>query len=281
MKSRFLTKGRYLLVCLVVAFGAVLPASCSERPDIDTGRAALERGDNAAALRLLLPHAESGNPEAQYLVATIFQSQRDGAEQGSQNRRNAVKWFGRAADQGHVKAQAQLGTLLLVGHGISEAQRKRAIALLQSAAKAGDSVGQVMLGTEIAMRWNLGHPRHEEGLEWLEKAAAQKHAGAFHWLAQIREIDSDAAHHRGNAAQARDFRIEVLKWTLLGVLVAGEFQPLPAAMIVKKYDSPYDTAAVTETVRRADAWIKANGIEGIDSEAAKRKLLELRRQIAK
>ncbi len=279
MSQKVLRRPRFVFV---FALGTLLMlGGCGSGTDIAAGEAAIENGDKDRALAILLPHAKSGSVKAQYLVGITYQGRWTGSDDTSGEKVEAVRWLGRAADQGHVPAQAQLGILLVVGHGVTDADRKRSTKLLTAAAEAGNAVGQTMLGSQMAMSNRLGQPGHETGLAWLEKAAAQRNAGAFHSLAQIRELDAGYAHHRGNAAQARDFRIEVLKWTLLSVLVTGEFNAGPSTAIVRKYDSPYDAPALTEVARRAEEWIEANGIKDIDGDAAKKKLKELRRQFAK
>ncbi len=268
--------GILVMICACIWLSA---GGCSPDTDLASGEAAYASGEYDRALEILLPHAEAGNVRAQFLAGLIYQGRWDGADHKSSNKRKAIKWLSAASDRGHAPAQGQLGTLLLIGFSVSDKQRERAVALLRTAAESGDVTGQVTLGVEIAMSEKLGQPGHETGLVWLEKAAAQKNAGAFHWLAQIREIDAGYAHHRGNTAQARDLMIEVLKWTLLNVLVTGEFEPAPAAAIVRKYKDPYDEESLTETVRRAAEWVEENDIEGIDVDTVIRKLKDLRHRI--
>ncbi|MFZ0479751.1 MAG: GAF domain-containing protein [Terriglobales bacterium] len=60
--------------------------------------------------------AEQGNPEAQFLLGTLYRSG-DGV---LQNDNQAVDWFQRAADQGYVRALSALGSSYWSGRGVPQ-----------------------------------------------------------------------------------------------------------------------------------------------------------------
>ncbi len=60
--------------------------------------------------------AEQGNPEAQFLLGTLYRSG-DGV---LQNDKQAVDWFQRAADQGYVRALSALGSSYWSGRGVPQ-----------------------------------------------------------------------------------------------------------------------------------------------------------------
>lgn len=75
-----------------------------------------DRADYKTALRVWLPAAESGDPEAQVNVGEIF-------ERGlgdEPNYKLAVFWYQKAADQGSSRAQFNLGTLYEQGQGVKQ-----------------------------------------------------------------------------------------------------------------------------------------------------------------
>ena len=83
----------------------------SDRDELEEGMAAYNHGDYAMALRALAPLAEKGIAEAQCMIASIYHLglgvSTDGAE--------AVKWYRRAAEQGHPVAYNNLGSIYRTG----------------------------------------------------------------------------------------------------------------------------------------------------------------------
>jgi len=77
---------------------------------------AYDRADYKTALKIWLPAAEKGDPEAQNTVGEIF-------EQGLGTEPNfeiAAVWYRRAAEQGHKGAQFNIGTLYETGKGVEK-----------------------------------------------------------------------------------------------------------------------------------------------------------------
>lgn len=81
---------------------------------------AFDRADYKTALRVWLPAAESGDPEAQNAVGEIF-------ERGlgtEANEELAAVWYRRAAEQGYKAAQVNLAMLYEVGRGVPRDQQR-------------------------------------------------------------------------------------------------------------------------------------------------------------
>lgn len=99
--------------CLLLAFAAASPAAAAP---IDDANAAYQRGNFAAAEKILLPLAESGNAYAQYRLGQVY------AEATGELRsvEEAAKWFESAALQGQPHAQYKLGILYVNGNGVSK-----------------------------------------------------------------------------------------------------------------------------------------------------------------
>ena len=98
-------------LCLLLAFAVVPPVLAAP---IDDANAAYQRGNYAAAEKLLLPLAESGNAYAQYRLGQVY------AEATGELRsvEEAAKWFESAALQGQPHAQYKLGILYVNGNGV-------------------------------------------------------------------------------------------------------------------------------------------------------------------
>ena len=98
-------------LCLLLAFAIAPPAVAAP---IDDANAAYQRGNYAAAEKLLLPLAEGGNAYAQYRLGQVY------AEATGELRsvEEAAKWFESAALQGQPHAQYKLGILYVNGNGV-------------------------------------------------------------------------------------------------------------------------------------------------------------------
>lgn len=148
----------------LIAVAAVLVVLALQ-PDTDDGVAAYQRGDYAAVEQILRPLAESGDPDAQYLLGTMYSYGR-GVEVSNGVAR---QWFERAAEQGHKYAQSYLGAHYLYGSGVrrddAEAAKWFGLAAEQDVAHA-----QYHLGT--LYYWGRGVPQDDAtAAMWLQRAA--------------------------------------------------------------------------------------------------------------
>lgn len=147
---------------VVAAFAAGLGIGTAVHPQTDTtGR--LDPSD-AAQLRDL---AERGHAASAFQLGVTFM-QTDPAE--------AVKWIRLAAGQDHAEAQATLGRMHYVGHGVPQ-DYSEALRWYRPAAEQNDPMAQLYLGL---MYYN-GHgvPNDEsEAVKWIRRAADQGDAEA-------------------------------------------------------------------------------------------------------
>ena len=77
---------------------------------------AYDRASYATALKVWLPKAQAGEPEAQAYVGEIY-------EKGlglAPNYQVAAQWYSKAAEQGNTRAQINLGYLYERGHGVNK-----------------------------------------------------------------------------------------------------------------------------------------------------------------
>jgi TPR repeat protein len=125
------------LVALALA-GAVLAGPTE---DLDAAITAYGAGDYAAALKLLRPLAEQGNPGAQYNLGQMYRNGRG----VPQDLGEAIKWYRRAADQGDPLAQYNLGVLYDEGRGVPQSHGD-AMAWYRKAANQGDPRALYNLG---------------------------------------------------------------------------------------------------------------------------------------
>ena len=110
--------------------------------DFDRGLYALERGDYTTALNKLRPSAEQGHARAQFNLGTMYLNG-DGVLQDDNE---AVKWYKLSSEQGNAEAQTNLGQLYHNGQGVARDDRE-AVKLYKLAAEQKNGVAQAKLGT--------------------------------------------------------------------------------------------------------------------------------------
>ena len=80
----------------------------------------------------------------------------------------AALWFRKAAEQGYVPAQSNLGTLYLYGRGVTQDDNE-AVMWFRRAADQNDAVAEFLLGNQYAN--GKGVPQdHSEAMIWFQKA---------------------------------------------------------------------------------------------------------------
>jgi|TARA_R110002124_G_scaffold38253_4_gene121456 hypothetical protein len=162
-------------VSIAVVTGAILAGvglAGPARADLAEAQAAYNAGDFAAAFKNLKPAAEGGDAEAQALIAGMYaRGQGTAADLGE-----AARWYGLAADQGHLYATTMLGWFHMRGIGVEQ-----------------DAVKGYRLLSRAAAR---GQPRAVE----MKQAVAEKALAGLDDLvateAQSQSIDRRAAYFR-------------------------------------------------------------------------------------
>lgn len=159
----------------------------SKMSNFETGITAFESGNYAEALQILLPLAESGNPEAQFSIGCIYDPifgiQSDAAK--------AILYYHQAAEQGHLVAQNNLATLYL-----SDKNVEQAIKWYRKAAELGFPFAQEILGDIYSL--GLGIDDDEAAIikdelaaiKWYKKAALQGFSTAKRRLSEMSAEDT-------------------------------------------------------------------------------------------
>ena len=143
--------GRLLAATMaLIVIAPIVTRPATAEPPTDTtskatpggmaGVSAWRRGDYAAAIAAWQPLADGGNADAQFNLAQAYRLGRGvPADEGM-----AQGWYRRAADQGHMQAQANYG-LLLYQNG----DQRSAMPWLEKAADQGDARAQYVVGTAL------------------------------------------------------------------------------------------------------------------------------------
>jgi len=186
---------------------------------LDHARQAIAREDADAAVALLLPMAQAGDVEAQFLLGDRFSSpvdllpladaiewlrrasaaghaeatyelalfrgeDEDGTHWGPPTTTDAVALLVRAGELRSVEAQYDLGALYATGDWAGPTDAVAARAWYRRAAEQGLARAQANLGG-MFLDGEGGAIDVTEGLYWLEAAAAQDHPGALQRLAWV------------------------------------------------------------------------------------------------
>ena len=132
-----------------------------------SGYKAFKAGNFKQAVKWYTKAAEQGHAPAQHSLGLMF-----GNGIGlPQNKKQAVEWYTLAAEQGHAGAQSLLGVAYYLGEGVLQ-DYKIAANWVSKAAEQKDVSSQSLLGS---MYYDgEGVPQdYREALKWLTKAAEQ------------------------------------------------------------------------------------------------------------
>ena len=184
-------------------------------------QAAIDREDHITARSLLLPLAQSGHAEAQFLMGYLFFTSADVSRSDShawleraaaQNHPQALyrlagmshEWDSgppqdeprrlllvRAAELGCIEAQRDVGCCYATGEGGFPIDGALARLWYHRAAEQGHADAQYNYGGML-IDGEGGPKDHETGVEWVRRAAAQSDVSALHYLAQLEPSTENA-----------------------------------------------------------------------------------------
>lgn len=147
------------------------------------GMEAYQRQDFAAAYEKLLPLAEGGDTEAQFLLGEMYR-QGQGVRQ---DYRQAVAWHRKAAEHGNGAAQYFMGNLYVNGGGIVEKDYRQAEFWYRKS--IGNDNADAMYGLGYLYEKGFGVPNDlVEAYKWFSLAALKGNTKAGKKREQIREL---------------------------------------------------------------------------------------------
>ena len=163
----------WLLAALLGAVAAPLSAQ-----SVKAGIEAWQRADYAAAVALWRPLAEKGDADAAFNLGQAYRLGRGVPT----NLGAAQTWFERAANKGHVDAQATLGLLLF-----QNGNQPEGLKWLKAAAEQGEPRALLVYGTAL---FNGDSVAQDPilGYAYISRAAAQGLAPAKETLAQLDKL---------------------------------------------------------------------------------------------
>ena len=128
---------------------------------------------------------EQGDADAQYSLGALYYAGKDiTGKDVPKDYTEAVKWWLKAAEQGHARAQHQVGLRYDRGEGVSE-DKAEAAKWFRKAAEQGGMSAQYKLG--VMYRDGLGVPKDDvEACVWFSVAATTGHRSAKKSLAKAK-----------------------------------------------------------------------------------------------
>jgi len=134
--------------------------------------AALSRKDYSEAFRITKAIADTGDRDAQFNLAWLYQRGLGVEHDDTQ----AVAWFRKAAEQGHLNAQFNLGQMYEHGAGVEKSD-EQAFIWYRKAAEQNDAEAQNTVGYFYQSGLGTGRDNYAARI-WYEKAATQNFAKA-------------------------------------------------------------------------------------------------------
>lgn len=124
---------------------------------------------------------EPKDPEAQYQLGMKYRTWGDrnggGTQEEFSNYSKALKWFLKAAEQGHLEAQKQLGKMHAQGRGV-ERNPSLAAEWYRKAAEQGSAEVQYDFGIYLLDKFSDERQKRAEALDWIQRSAGQGYAEA-------------------------------------------------------------------------------------------------------
>lgn len=134
-----LNNRRTLSALTLILIAGAIPLAAAHA-DVRAGVEAWEAGDYARAVREWRPLAQAGDADAQFNLAQAYKLGRG----VTQSFPDAIAWFQRAADQGHIQAEDNLGLILY-----ETGRKSDALSWLERSAARGEPRAQYVLAAEL------------------------------------------------------------------------------------------------------------------------------------
>jgi uncharacterized protein len=184
---------RNLLPALI--FSCLTPSAIAGQQKVDPTQARLAISSHIAGLthrdlESLSSEARSGNPEAEYWLAMVYEEGR----LVPKDLPRVENWLVKSAEQGFVRSEATLGMFL------KDKDRPASERWLLRAAEQGDPEAQCLLGVAYDDNW-YGTTDSQLAARWFEKAAAQGHPDAQASLGQMYKDGRGVEQNYAKAAE--------------------------------------------------------------------------------
>lgn len=159
---------------------------------VEAGLDAAKRGDYVTAIAAWIPAAKRGNLAAQSNLAVAYIRLGD--------RKAALPWLHKAAEQGDMESQHALGAMYGTGSYGGPPDHGRALKWLHMAAAQGNSEARLDIG--FRHFFGIGVKRNDaEARKWFGQAAKQNHPRAQHALGDMYRMGRGGPKGLGEALE--------------------------------------------------------------------------------
>ena len=160
----------------ILAAATMLSLAPPALADVKAGVDAWQQGDYDKAVTLWRPLAQTGDPDAQFNMGQANKLGRGvKADMGA-----ALDWYRKAAAQGHVRAEDNLGLLMF-----QQGERASALPYLQRSAARGEPRAQYIVGTAL-FNGDLATKNWPRAYALMSRASA---AGLAQATASLKQMD--------------------------------------------------------------------------------------------
>ncbi|MGH8659745.1 MAG: hypothetical protein ACREV4_15055 [Gammaproteobacteria bacterium] len=226
---------------------------------LEEGQGYYANKEYGQAWRILKPLAESGDAEAQLLVADMYR-------QGlgvTPTEQEAIRWYRKAAENGVPEAQLAVAAAYFKGKTLPYSL-EQAIAWWSRAASAGLAAAQYNLGLVYAR--GMGTGRDDRGArEWFEKAAGQGHSGAQFALGVMYAFGQGTEWDVAKAAQwfqqAAEHGMPEAQYNVAALAKAEQERPPQEAQQSRRELPERRLTTAYETLANIHAQSASNGIK--------------------
>ena len=235
------SRNKSIINFMIVAL-LTLPAMALASPQDDfvKGAAAYEAKDYPEALRWYRKAAEQGHAKAQYHLGRMYLVGFGVARDTAE----AVRWYRKAAEQGLVKAQSFLGGMYESGFGVARNDRE-AVRWSRKAAEQGDARAQSNFGVMYYEGRGGVAQNYREALRWFRKAAEQGDARAH----------SNLGNMYSNGHGVKQDYVQAHKWSNIAVALGyGLITKTLRQEVEKKMSAQQIDQAQTEATK----WLEAH-----------------------
>lgn len=187
-----------------------------ENADVKRGVEAWEGGDYATAVKLWRPLAIKGDADAQFNLAQAYRFGRS----VPLDMKAAEDWYRRAAAQGHLQAEDNLGLIMF-----QNGDRQNAMPMIRRSANRGDPRAQYVLATAM-FNGDFAEKDWTTAYALMTRASATGLARASSSLAQMDKFIPLEQRQKG-LALARDMELNSSR----PKLAAADPVPVPAAPV--------------------------------------------------
>ena len=149
---------------IIVFVCAFIAIASQALADIETGLIQYEQGNFEGAIKTFTPLAQDGDVRAQFLLGTVLLSIATDEPRAEE----AVNWLTRAAEQGHVEAQMELARIYRYGDGVS-VNESEMVKWYRRAAEQGDVGAQLLVADAYAYGQGV-EPDYVQAYMWYEIA---------------------------------------------------------------------------------------------------------------